>query len=42
MKRSIIWMLALAVVLTAGIAVTFSPEPAKQARFAQKGEAAKP
>jgi hypothetical protein len=42
MKRSIIWMLALAVVVTAGIAVTFSPEPTKMERFAQKGDAPKP
>ena len=39
MKRSIIWVLALAAVLTAGIAVTFSPEPTVNKAFAQDGKA---
>lgn len=37
--RSILWVLALAAVVSAGIAMTFSPEPSVTKAFAQDSKA---
>lgn len=38
MKRTIIWTLALAAVLAAGLAMTFSPEPTISKAYAQESK----